>query len=51
MIMITVYILVHVVLVALKNREVRVYKEKFLVNTITLEVRPSGSTCTITIYP
>lgn len=32
---------VHVVLVALKNREVRVYKDRFLVNTITLEVRRS----------
>ena len=28
------------VLVALRNREVRVYKEKYLVNTIKLEVSP-----------
>jgi hypothetical protein len=27
------------VIIALKNREVRFYRDKFLVNTITLEVR------------
>ena len=31
------------VLVALKNKEVRMYKDKFLVNTIRLEVRNSPS--------
>ena len=33
------YMYVLLVVVALKNREVRVYKDRFLVNTIILEVR------------
>ena len=33
------------VLVALKNREVRVYRERFLVNTIILEVRTNTEEC------
>ena len=32
------------VLVALRNREVRVYRDKYLVNTIKLEVSPTTHT-------